>query len=372
MSASKLYTNQYRCKKEFLSVYQVITHALGEPTSICVLAGSIVGVSTWERVSIERQYLAIQHASGVFEASSMTYLSLKGPDAENMLNRLTPRNMCQLKPGQTKFAIFTTDMGTVDDDAMILRLSEDEFLLSCGGSKSPQQTLSYLPEVLNEFPHVMIRSPDIISFNIKGPKRRMAMMHLIKNADKARVSSLVVFQFCQVRALNNDVVWIVKTKISMEMWGSVETIGWVWKHMLSHQDIYTPCGWNILHAFRMECEDLLLPVYPLDIHDATSLWEIGCGWMVKEKEGDYIGKDALVHGKDKKIIELKKIQALSPLSQAAPVGAALYKENGDFAGYITSSAFSIQAARAVAFAHLLVDNDGCKKFYLRGIETWIL
>jgi glycine cleavage system aminomethyltransferase T len=30
----------------------------------------------------------------------------------------------------------------------------------------------------------------------------------------------------------------------------------------------------------------------------------------------------------------------------------LSKDNGDFAGYVTSSAFSIRAERAVAFAHL--------------------
>jgi hypothetical protein len=35
LSLSEFYTNQYRCKDDFLSVYKVITAELGTPTSIC-------------------------------------------------------------------------------------------------------------------------------------------------------------------------------------------------------------------------------------------------------------------------------------------------------------------------------------------------
>jgi glycine cleavage system aminomethyltransferase T len=44
-------------------------------------------------------------------------------------------------------------------------------------------------------------------------------------------------------------------------------------------------------------------------------------------------------------------------STATPVGVAkagapIYRKNGDFAGSITSSAFSTKEGRAIAFAHL--------------------
>jgi aminomethyltransferase len=373
LPSSELFSNKYRCKKEFLSLSQVIINAIGMPTSVCVLAGTIMGSSSWESVSIERQHRAIHESAGVFEASSMTYLSIKGPDSVNILNKLTPRNIYQLKPGQAKFIIFTTTIGAVDDDAMILRISDDEFLLSCGGSKLPQQALSYLPQVLHEFPNAIISSPDMVSFNIKGPARIAAMLHLVQDTDKHKVVSLSDFEFCQVKTLNGNNVWILKTKIGIEMWANVNTLSWAWAYMLNHPEIYTPCGWDVLHSYRMDCEEILLTVYPFDIHDATTLWEIDCGWMTYEKDSDYIGKKALAHGKDKKILELKKIKASSQSSQAAKVGSILNKNNGDFAGYITSSAFSIKAERALAFAHLLVGNNDCKKFYIQGTkEEWEL
>jgi glycine cleavage system aminomethyltransferase T len=213
----------------------------------------------------------------------------------------------------------------------------------------------------------------MVSFNIKGPKRIEAMINLIQGIDKNKVTSLSEFQFCQAKFLNGDLVWILKTKIGIEMWGKTETICLAWKYMLNHPDIYTPCGWDVLHSFRMECEEILLTVYPLDIHDATSLWEIGCGWMTKEKDSDYMGREALLYGENKKIFELKKIQAVSSSSEAAKIGSVLHKENGDFAGYVTSSAFSIQAGCALAFAHILIDHDDCGKYLIqKEKEEWSL
>lgn len=318
---------------------------------------AIIGVSNWQRSSIKEQYLSLQQSAGVFEASSMSYLNIKGRDAENILNTLTPRNIQQLKPGSAMFAIFTTPSGTVDDDALIIRLSEHEFLLSCGGSKLPRHTLSYLPHAMKQFPNATVSSPDIVSFNIKGPERTKAMSYLLDNADKSKVTSLNEFQFCQARALNGDDIWIVKTKIGMELWGRLTTVQIAWQYMLDHREIYTPCGWDVLNTFRMECDEIALSVYPFDIHDATSLWEIGCGWMISEKESHYIGQDVLIHGKNKKIVQLKKIQALSSDNRVAKVGSILQNENGEFVGYITSSAFSIKEERALAFAHLLIKAD---------------
>jgi len=278
-----------------------------------------------------------------------------------------------MKIGEAKFVIFTTHLGTVDDDAVILRLAEDEFLLSCGGSKLPEQTLTYLSTVMNEFPNANVSFPNLVSFNIKGPKRIESILHLISDLDREKVLLLKPFQFTQVNLINGEFAWIVKSIIGIEMWGNVDTLCWAWKKILKHPEIFTPCGWDILHTYRMECEEILLSVYPFDIHDATTLWEIHCGWMTKEKECVYIGKRSLMNANHKKIFELKKIRAACKLSLAAKVGSILIDENGDFSGYVTSSAFSIKSERALAFAHVLIDKNDGREFYIKASnDCWHL
>jgi aminomethyltransferase len=141
------------------------------------------------------------------------------------------------------------------------------------------------------------------------------------------------------------------------MWGRHEVISQAWEHMLEHPETYVPCGWDLLNTYRLDCQDIMFTLYPIDIHSDTSLWEIGCDWMIHNKASDYIGKEALLSRKLQKRFELKKIAAEFRGGSAANIGSVLHKENGEFAGYVTSSAYSIKTGRALAFAHLAI---GCK------------
>ena len=357
----------FPCKEEFLAITRLLIRTLGMPSALCVLSGTLAGAMTWEGVSIEAQYRAVMESAGVFEASGMTYLHIHGPDAEKVLNRLVPRDVSTLTPGSAMFVVFTTPFGTVDNEAIVLRISQDAFLLSCCGGKP----LSFLHQARHLFPNVAVTLADTICFNIKGPKRVEAMQLLLHASDRSKVATLPVFQFCQARFLDGTQVWIVKTKIGVEMWGQLEVISQAWQYMLARPELYTPCGWDILHVYRMECTDISFSLYPLDIHHDTSLWEIGCGWMIAHKHGDYIGKNMLRQQRNTQRFTLQKIKARSQTSNAAKIGAVVSRDNGDFAGYVTSSAFSVKAGCALAFAHLTLESRHDDVLWLNGTqEAW--
>jgi glycine cleavage system aminomethyltransferase T len=209
----------FPCKEEFLAIAQLLIGTLGRPTALCVLSGTLAGAANWEGISIEEQYRAVMESAGVFEASGMTYLSIHGQDAEKVLNMLTPRDVSTLKPGSAMFVVFTTPFGTVDNEAVVLRISQDEFLLSCCGGKP----LSFLHQALNIFPNVAVTLAATVCFNIKGPQRLEAMQHLLHASDRSKIEALPVFQFCQAKFLDGTPVWIVKTKIGVEMWGGARS-----------------------------------------------------------------------------------------------------------------------------------------------------
>lgn len=342
----------YKRKEEFVQIIHTIAEKAGTPLGLAVLAGTIVGVTNWSKISIAQQHKAITKGAGVFEASAMTYFLLSGPDAENVLNMLTPRDVSNLKPGHALFALFTTPEGSVDDEAVVLRLSKDEFLLSCGGCKPVSNPLSHLNQAIDKFPHVSLTFPSIVSFNIKGPKREEAISQLIQASERDVLKKLAVFQFGSFTFLNGQKVWILRTKIGMEMWAKSDVIKEAWAQMLNQPAVFTPCGWDILHAYRMDCQDIPFYLFPLDIHSGTNLWEIGCGWMVKNKTCDYIGKKTLTRSRPLRRFTLKKIVAALPSHDTAKAGTRLLSEKGDFAGYVTSSAFSLKNQRPYAFAHL--------------------
>jgi len=120
-----------------------IAQAVGPPTAMCVLGDNVIGVASWEQIPLAEQYQAVTEGAGAFVASNMHYLRLHGPDAAAVLNMLTPRNIYKLPPGRAMFTLFTTPTGTVDEEAIVLRTGDEEYLVSCGCGTLRYRQLQY-------------------------------------------------------------------------------------------------------------------------------------------------------------------------------------------------------------------------------------
>jgi len=344
-----------------------LARAVGPATAMCVLGDNVIGVADWEQISLAEQYHAVTAKAGAFVASNMLYLRLSGPDAASALNMLTPRNVHGLASGRAMFTLFTTPDGTIDDEAIVVRTGDQEYLVSCGGGKP----LSCLPDALKTYSRVTVDHPNIVSFNIKGPRRMEAMQSLVHTDDRAKLSCTQTFQACRSRTPDGDPVWIVRTVVGIEMWGEAPVIRRTWHRILEHSDLITPCGWDLLNVYRMECTSMVFALFPLDVHLGTTLWETGYGWMVENGEQEFfVGQAALEQSKNKERFWLGGLKANGSIFDAPPVGAEIYTRKGEFAGYVTSAAFSIKHKRALAFAHLKKECSPGEMLALDSDQEW--
>jgi len=301
----------------------------------------------------------------------MTYYRLRGRDAVAIMNYLTPRDVSRVKVGTSFFVIFTSPTGTVDDEAVAMRVAEDEFLFSCGGCKQ----LTFAKEALRKFPDAEMTVSDMVSFNLKGPERLKSMLTLVCSEDRNKVQALAECTFTRVRPRweAKENVWVMRSKIGYEMWGNPRVITNAWDIICTDRAHFTPCAWDILNMYRMECNDMLFTLYPLDLHGGTTLHEVQCGYMINKKSTDWIGKEALAKNKNKKKLELRKIIARTSAAAPAQVGAALRSaDTGDVIGAITSGAYSLAHGRAVAFAHVRADAQDSRFLIGAADEEWEL
>lgn len=326
-----------------------ISLAVGPPTAMCVLGSNVIGAADWERVPFERQYQDVTQGAAAFVASNMLYLRVSGQQAAGFLDMLTPRTVQNLAQGHAMFVLFTTPAGTVDEEAVVLRTGPEEYLVSCGGGKMP----SGLQDALEVYSQVSVEHSDFVSFNLKGPQRMTAMQTLVQPEFKQKVASLKPFQAFQAGSLDGNLVWVVRTVVGLEMWGRAPVIRAVWESILSQPTLITPCGWNLLNVYRMECNLMVFAVYPLDVHSGTTLWETGYGWMIdRHKATNFIGKSALKQSHGKERLWLAGLSANDMDQDVLPVGSEIYTREGKIAGYVTSAAWSIKYQRALAFAHI--------------------
>lgn len=336
-------------KPHLAKIINLVADKYGPIANYRVLAGNVIGTGGWRDLPIGKQYEAVTQGAGAFIASGMMYLELEGLDAARVLDYLTPRDIQKVAVGRAPFTIFTSHQGGVDEEALVLRLSKDRFLVSCGGGQMP----SYLFEALQRFQDVSMSASDIVSFNIKGPNRKAAILALIQDIDRDKIDALKPFQAAEVASTAGDSVIVVRTVIGFEMWGDGDAITRAWENILTRDDLIIPCGWDLLDTYRMECNDIDFLLHPLDMNYATSLYDTGLDWMIDSaKTADYVGKSALESLKDQKP-PVKTTKVVGDTGGSVPViGERIIATDGTTVGHVTSSGYSYAFDAPMAYVHI--------------------
>ncbi len=329
----------------------LISERYGDPTAYCVLGANLACVMGWRDLEYDVQYDAITHAAGAFPCGGMYYLSVTGPDAGRALDLLTPRSIGALDVGQATFVIFTTPEGTVETEGIVLRDGLESFKASIGGDTRPP---AWLFEAVAEFPAAHAAEANVTSFNLKGPQRDQALQRLLTDEFEAAVPSLPTFRAIPVRTRWGADAWALRTVVGLELWATPAVIREAWRRMVADPKHVTPCGWEVLASYRLECSDISFYLCPLDLHRATYLHDAGLEHVISEgKQTPYVGRAALEqpdrYGGGLQIAGLVAGSASAP---RRAVGEPLRIGPGPVCGFVTTAGWSPVAAREMCFAHL--------------------
>ncbi len=74
--------------------------------------------------SIRTEHEAVREAAGKFDVSHMGEIEVSGPDATELLNRLTTNDVAELDPGDAQYSTIPDEEGVMLDDTVVYRLPE--------------------------------------------------------------------------------------------------------------------------------------------------------------------------------------------------------------------------------------------------------
>src|SRR3979411_2610256 len=84
------------------------------------LGGRMVGFAGWEMpvqyAGVIEEHRAVRGAAGLFDVSHMGEVRGRGPGPAQLLQRLTPNDVAQLKTGRAHYSGLLTERGTYVDD----------------------------------------------------------------------------------------------------------------------------------------------------------------------------------------------------------------------------------------------------------------
>ncbi len=95
-----------------------------------------------QEAATRREAAAVRAGVGLFDASPLGKIDVRGPDAGRFLDRMYIHRLSSLKPGRLRYSLATTEHGIVHDDGVVVRLADDRFLVgtTSGGATRMAET----------------------------------------------------------------------------------------------------------------------------------------------------------------------------------------------------------------------------------------
>ena len=82
----------------------------------------------------QAEALAVQRTAGLIDVSTLGKLLVQGPDAGELLDRMYPNRISNLKPGRVRYGVLTSEAGRIMDDGTLCRLDDQTFYVTTTSS----------------------------------------------------------------------------------------------------------------------------------------------------------------------------------------------------------------------------------------------
>ena len=320
------------------------------------------------------EYFAIRNSAGVFDSSPLYKYRISGKGSEDFLSGVLARNVEKCRPGQAQYTLWCDDRGFVIEDGVVLRLADNEFLLT-----SARPNLAYFKKLVGyEAVDIEDVSAGIGTLAFQGPSSREILQSLVPE-----VAGVGYFHLTDAK-IGGAPVTISRTgftgDLGYEIWVEGSDAVVVWDALMEAADGrgVVPFGQTALLMARIEAGLLLLDA---DFESSRFAWndehrstplELGFGWMFRDldtSDRPFIGRKAVSREISERtsrwklvglVIDWKEYEdlytsaGLVPPKDHRPVTEdhMLYTGDRNRIGYATSLMYSPVLQRHIAIARV--------------------
>lgn len=305
-----------------------------------------------------REALAVRTVAGIFEASPLGKIEVKGPDSGEFLDRLYANTMSTLRIGRLRYGLMLNELGVVIDDGVAARFADDHFLVGTTGAGA-DRIAAWLEEYLQcEWPELEVLVAAVSTahavLTLSGPKSRAVLQSVgvdfpVSAAEFPHMS----FRHGAVAGVPARVSRVSFTgEMSFEISVAALQGKPLWERLM---DVGAPHGLTAVGVdawMLLRTEKGYLHV-GADTDGTTAPDDIGWGHVLN-RDRDFIGRRSLTRPENRRGDRLQFV-GLEPVGTGElPVGAHLRTEGaaGASEGYVTSAGFSPILDRWVALAML--------------------
>jgi len=292
----------------------------------------------------------------LFDTSHMGEFFFKGDIKTSGINEATSINIDALKIRKCKYGFLLSKRGTVIDDLIIYRLSEDELMIVVNASRVSIDFKTITSRLKSGT--LDNRSNQVAKLDLQGPNSK----HVLQKYFDINLDDLGFFSFAQAKVFEKDCL-LSRTgytgELGFELYMDGETAKQLWDVLINNEGV-KPAGLGARDALRLE---IGYSLYGNDLSEEITPLEANLSMFVNLTR-KYVGKDALVAQKEKGLDRIL-IPFKTTSRRSARKDFKVYQD-GVKIGFVTSAAFSPALNVGIGLAMVDLDRfDESRSFELR-------
>ena len=225
------------------------------------------------------EHMTVRNGVGVFDVSHMGEFTIKGPDALDLIQRVTSNDASKLANNQAQYSCLPNDNGGIVDDLIVYKIKDNDYFLVVNASNI-EKDWNWISKFNTNGAAMENISDDICLFAVQGPGAVAALQPLTKTdlsvipyyhfaiGELAGVPEVIMSNTGYTGAGGFEIY--VRREYAERVWDAIFEAG-------KSQNI-RPIGLGARDTLRLEMGFCL---YGNDIDDTTSPLEAGLGWITK-------------------------------------------------------------------------------------------
>ncbi|HYG39881.1 MAG TPA: glycine cleavage system aminomethyltransferase GcvT [Cytophagales bacterium] len=294
------------------------------------------------------EHNTVRNGVGVFDVSHMGEFILRGPDALDLIQRVTSNDASVLVDGKVQYSCLPNETGGIVDDLLVYRKNQNEYLIVVNASNI-EKDWNWFSKFNSKGVEMENISDQTALFAVQGPKATASLQKLtsvdlsameyytFKIGEFAGVKEVIISATGYTGAGGFEIY--VKNEDARKIFDAIMKAG--------EPEGIKPIGLGARDTLRLEMGYCL---YGNDIDDNTSPIEAGLGWITKFSK-EFTNSSALKAQKEKGVS--KKLVGFEMLDRGIPrAHYEICNATGEKIGEVTSGTQSPTLGKGVGMGYI--------------------
>jgi aminomethyltransferase len=304
---------------------------------------------------INDEHAAVRNQAGVFDVSHMGEFILKGPNALDLIQRVTTNDASVLVDGKAQYSCLPNTTGGIVDDLLVYCIEKDNVYMLVVNASNIEKDWDWISSYNTKGVDMENISARTALLAVQGPNATK----IVQALTKMDVLNMPYYSFAKGEMLGIDNVLISATGYTGS--GGVEiyfrdendNANKIWDALFEAGAPYglKPIGLGARDTLRLEMGFCL---YGNDIDDTTSPIEAGLGWVTKFNK-EFTNSAALATQKENGVV--KKLVGFEMIDRGIPRHYYVIKDiAGNIIGAVTSGTQAPSLGKAIGMGYVAIEH----------------